>query len=71
GELHVLQDIDLHIESGEVVVVTHEMGFAQEVANRVVFMDEGRIIEIAPPTDFFTNPQSPRRKAFLSMILTN
>ena len=68
-ELHVLQDIKLHIESGEVVVVTHEMGFARAVANRVIFMDEGRIIEIAAPTDFFTNPQSPRSKAFLSKIL--
>ena len=67
----MLQDINLHIESGEVVVVTHEMGFAREVANRVVFMEEGQIIEIAPPTDFFTNSQSPRRKAFLSMILTH
>ncbi|MGB5421046.1 MAG: hypothetical protein WBN03_02735 [Desulfobacterales bacterium] len=71
GELHVLQDIKLHIESGEVFVVTHEMGFARAVANRVVFMDEGRIIEIAPPTVFFTNPQSPRSKAFLSKILNH
>ena len=62
---------DLAKEGMTMVVVTHEMGFAREVANRVVFMDEGRIIEIAPPTDFFTNPQSPRSKAFLSKILTH
>jgi ABC-type polar amino acid transport system ATPase subunit len=58
-------------EGMTMVVVTHEMGFAREVANRVVFMDEGRIVEIAPPTDFFTNPQSPRSRAFLSKILTH
>jgi polar amino acid transport system ATP-binding protein len=53
------------------MVVTHEMGFAREVANRVVFMDEGKIIEVAPPNDFFTNPQTERGKAFLSSILTH
>jgi len=53
------------------IVVTHEMGFAREVANRVVFMDEGKIIEVAPPNDFFTNPQTERGKAFLSSILTH
>jgi polar amino acid transport system ATP-binding protein len=51
------------------MVVTHEMGFAREVAKRVVFMDEGKIIEVAPPNDFFTNPQSERGKNFLSSIL--
>jgi ABC-type polar amino acid transport system ATPase subunit len=51
------------------MVVTHEMGFAREVANRVVFMDEGKIIEVAPPNDFFTDPQSERGKNFLSSIL--
>jgi ABC-type polar amino acid transport system ATPase subunit len=71
GELHVLQDIKLHIESGEVVVVTHEMGFARAVANRVVFIDGGRIIEILLRTDFFINPQSPWSKTFLSKILTH
>jgi len=53
------------------MVVTHEMGFAREVANRVVFMDEGTIIEVAPPNDFFTNPQTDRGKYFLSSILTH
>lgn len=53
------------------MVVTHEMGFAREVANRVVFMDDGQIIEVAPPIDFFTNPQSERGKYFLKSILTH
>ena len=53
------------------IVVTHEMGFAREVANRVVFMDEGQIVEVAPPNEFFTNPQSERGKYFLSSILTH
>jgi len=56
-------------EGMTMMVVTHEMGFAREVANRVVFMDEGRIIEVAPPNDFFTNPQTERGKYFLSSIL--
>ena len=43
------------------MVVTHEMGFAREVANRVVFMDEGQIIEVAPPNDFFTKPSDQAR----------
>ena len=53
------------------IVVTHEMGFAREVANRVVFMDEGQIVEVAPPNEFFTNPQTERGKYFLSSILTH
>lgn len=51
------------------VVVTHEMGFAREVATRVLFMDEGQIKEQAPPQEFFTNPQNPRLKDFLSKVL--
>jgi polar amino acid transport system ATP-binding protein len=51
------------------VVVTHEMGFAKEVANHVVFMDEGRILEQGAPEDIFTNPQHPRLKEFLSKVL--
>lgn len=51
------------------VVVTHEMGFAREVASRVIFMDEGQIKEEAPPQEFFTNPKDPRLKEFLSKIL--
>jgi polar amino acid transport system ATP-binding protein len=56
-------------EGMTMMVVTHEMGFAREVANRVVFMDEGKIVEVAPPNDFFTNPQTKRGKYFLSSIL--
>jgi glutamate transport system ATP-binding protein len=53
------------------IVVTHEMGFARRAANRVVFMDEGRIVEQATPEQFFTNPSSDRAKDFLSKILTH
>jgi general L-amino acid transport system ATP-binding protein len=49
--------------------VTHEMGFAKAVANRVIFMDEGQIVEQAPPEEFFSNPKSDRTKDFLSKIL--
>jgi ABC-type polar amino acid transport system ATPase subunit len=62
---------DLAKEGMTMMVVTHEMGFAREVASRVVFMDEGKIIEFAPPNDFFTNPQTERGKYFLSSILTH
>lgn len=51
------------------VVVTHEMGFAREVANRVIFIDEGRIQEDEPPQELFSNPKHPRLKAFLSRML--
>lgn len=51
------------------VVVTHEMGFAKEVANRVLFMDEGIILEQGSPKEIFTSPQSPRLKDFLSKVL--
>ncbi|MBI3998329.1 MAG: amino acid ABC transporter ATP-binding protein [Armatimonadetes bacterium] len=51
------------------VVVTHEMGFAREVANRIVFMDEGVIVEVGTPEHFFTNPKEERTKLFLSKIL--
>jgi glutamate transport system ATP-binding protein len=53
------------------VVVTHEMGFARRAANRVVFMDGGRVVESASPESFFTNPQSDRAKDFLSKILNH
>jgi general L-amino acid transport system ATP-binding protein len=49
--------------------VTHEMGFARSVADRMVFMDQGEIVEEAPPQQFFSNPRSPRTKLFLSQIL--
>ena len=51
------------------VVVTHEMGFAKEVASRVIFMDEGKIKEQGTPEEFFDNPKDPRLKEFLSKIL--
>ena len=53
------------------IVITHEMGFARRAANRVVFMDGGRIVESADPETFFTNPQSDRAKDFLAKILTH
>ncbi len=53
------------------IVVTHEMGFARKVANRVVFLSEGQIVEEASPEQFFTNPTSDRAKDFLSKILTH
>lgn len=51
------------------VVVTHEIGFAKEVATRVAFIDEGVIAECAPPEEFFTNPKNPRLREFLSRVL--
>ncbi|NJL95961.1 MAG: amino acid ABC transporter ATP-binding protein [Anaerolineae bacterium] len=51
------------------LVVTHEMGFAREVAERVIFMDYGSIVEVAPPEEFFSNPKHDRTKLFLSQIL--
>ncbi len=59
----------LAMEGMTMVVVTHEMGFAREVADRVVFMDHGRILEINTPDEFFDNPQDERSKLFLSQIL--
>jgi ABC-type polar amino acid transport system ATPase subunit len=49
--------------------VTHEMGFAREVADRIVFMDEGRIVEIGTPSQLFNEPKEDRTKAFLAQIL--
>ena len=51
------------------VVITHEIGFAKEVADRVLFFDEGRIVEEGTPTEFFSNPQHERSKRFLEQIL--
>ncbi|MBQ9976973.1 MAG: amino acid ABC transporter ATP-binding protein [Clostridia bacterium] len=56
-------------EGMTMVVVTHEMGFAREVATKVVFVDEGVIVEEAPPEEFFSNPKNPRLKDFLSKVL--
>ncbi|HIL17032.1 MAG TPA: amino acid ABC transporter ATP-binding protein [Deltaproteobacteria bacterium] len=59
-------------ESGMTMIcVTHEMGFARTVAHQMVFMDEGRIVESAPPEQFFSNPESERTKLFLSRILSH
>ena len=60
---------ELAEEGMTMVVVTHEMGFAREVGTKVVFMDEGRIIEENSPEEFFGNPQSPRLRDFLSKVL--
>ena len=65
--------LDVMIELADtgmtMLVVTHEMGFARTVANRVIFMDDGQIIEQNKPEEFFNNPQSDRTKLFLSQIL--
>jgi polar amino acid transport system ATP-binding protein len=65
--LEVMQN--LAREGMTMVVVTHEMGFAREVADRVVFMDAGSIVEAGPPEHFFSNPTHDRTKLFLSQIL--
>jgi len=61
--------VELAREGMTMVVVTHEMGFARTVADRVIFMDEGRIVEAAPPADFFSAPKTERAKLFLSQVL--
>ena len=60
---------ELANEGMTMVIVTHEMGFAREVADRVLFMDGGVIAEDAPPAELFGNPQNPRTKEFLSKVL--
>lgn len=60
---------ELAKEKMTMVVVTHEMGFAREIATRVMFMDGGNFIEEAPPEEFFTNPKNERLKAFLGKVL--
>ena len=60
---------ELAAEGMTMVVVTHEMGFAKEVGNRVLFMDEGKIVEQGPPEQLFGNPQHPRLQEFLSKVL--
>ena len=59
----------LATEGMTMVVVTHEMGFAREVGNRVVFMDAGQIVEQGTPEEIFDHPQSPRLQDFLSKVL--
>jgi glutamate transport system ATP-binding protein len=53
------------------IVISHEMGFARSAANRVVFMDGGRILEAAPPEQFFASPRTERAKDFLSKIISH
>jgi general L-amino acid transport system ATP-binding protein len=68
----VREVLEVMVELGSsgmtMLCVTHEMGFARQVADRVVFMDNGRIVESGPPSSLFDNPQSPRLKTFLSQI---
>ena len=61
--------VDLAKEGMTMIVVTHEMGFAKKAANRIIFMDEGRIVEENNPNDFFKSPQTQRCKKFLKQIL--
>jgi general L-amino acid transport system ATP-binding protein len=61
--------VELAAEGMTMVVVTHEMGFARTVADRVAFMDRGEIVESAPPQAFFEAPKTDRAKLFLSQIL--
>jgi ABC-type polar amino acid transport system ATPase subunit len=63
--------IKLVDEGMTMCVVTHEMGFARQVAHRVIFMDEGQIIEAEKPGQFFDNPQTDRAAQFISKILTH
>ncbi len=67
--------LDIMVELAEggmtMIVVTHEMGFAKQVADTMVFMDHGEIVEVAPPEQFFTNPKSNRSELFLSQILSH
>jgi len=61
--------VELAMDGMTMLVVTHEMGFARQVATRVVFMDAGQIVEINEPVEFFANPQHERTRAFLNQIL--
>lgn len=62
---------DLALSGMTMMVVTHEMGFAREVADKVVFIDHGQIVEEAPPTDFFSHPRHERAQQFLNQLLTH
>ena len=63
--------VDLARDGMTMIVVTHEMGFARSVADQIVFMDKGEIVEMAPPAEFFANPTNERTKIFLSQILAH
>ena len=67
--LKVMKDL---AQSGMTMMcVTHEMGFAREVADRIIFVDKGKILEDATPDDFFDNPKTDRAKQFLSQIMSH
>lgn len=61
--------VNLAKQGMTMIVVTHEMGFAKEIADRVIFMDGGYILEDAPPAELFNNPKNERLKSFLGKIL--
>ena len=63
--------IELAEEGMTMVCVTHEMGFAKRVADKMVFMDAGRIVESSAPGQFFTNPENERTQAFLEQIISH
>jgi general L-amino acid transport system ATP-binding protein len=63
--------IELARSGMTMLVVTHEMGFARSVADRIIFMDQGEIVEQGTPKEFFANPKSERTKLFLSQILNH
>jgi general L-amino acid transport system ATP-binding protein len=67
--------LDVMVELAEshmtMICVTHEMGFAKTVADKVIFMDHGQIVEVAPPAEFFSAPKNERTKLFLSQVLTH
>ena len=67
GVLDVM--IELAEEGMTMICVTHEMGFARKVADRIVFMDEGEVVEVADPESFFNHPTTDRAKLFLSQLL--
>jgi ABC-type polar amino acid transport system ATPase subunit len=69
--LDVMVDLATGDTQMTMLVVTHEMGFARQVASQVIFMDQGAIVESAAPQEFFTNPREERTRAFLSKILTH
>ena len=60
---------DLALKGMTMVIVTHEMGFARDVSDRVIFMDGGYVVESSPPDELFTNPKEARTQAFLSKVL--
>ncbi|HUN47650.1 MAG TPA: ATP-binding cassette domain-containing protein, partial [Stellaceae bacterium] len=63
--------VGLAQEGMTMICVTHEMGFARTVADSMIFMDRGQVVEVAPPKEFFANPKSDRTKLFLSQILSH